>query len=596
MLRKFVFALAAALVTITVLSSCGSVTKPAAPSLNLDYRAVKLFNFSWADVSGETSYKLLEDEDGSGDYEEIANIPANTSSYELEVFLPNKVNARYKLAVCNDVGCGESAPANVDVSQLERAVGYFKASNAEADDRFGFSLAISADGKTLAVGAKKEDSSATGVNGNQNDDLTTDSGAVYVFTRTDSGWTQQAYIKASNTGEEDQFGYSLAISADGKTLAVGALGEASNATGVNGNQGDDSAPYSGAVYIFTLTDSGWAQQAYIKASNAQERDLFGYSLALAADGNTLAVGAYGEDSSATGIDGNQNDNSVSSSGAVYVFVRNDNDWSQQAYIKASNTGSSDFFGRSVSLAADGDTLAVGASGEDSSSTGIDGDQNDNSALYSGAVYVFTRSGSNWSQQAYIKASNTGAADNFGYSLTLTADGDTLVVGAPWESSSATGINGDQNDDLMTDSGAVYVFLRDSSGNWTQQAYIKASNTGKDDRFGYSLTISADGDILVIGAENESSSATGIGGDQNDDSTSVSGAAYLFRRSSSGWIQQTYIKATNPGAGDWFSWPLAISGDGKTLAVAAQGEDSSASGIGGDQTNDSAENSGTVYIF
>ena len=596
MLKKFVFALAAALATITVLSSCGSASKPAAPSLNLDYQAVKLFNFSWTDVSGEASYKLLEDKDGSGDYEEMANIPANTSSYELEVFLPNKVNARYKLAVCNDVGCGESAPANVDVSQLERAVGYFKASNAEADDRFGFSLAISADGKTLAVGAKKEDSSATGVNGNQNDDLTTDSGAVYVFTRTDSGWTQQAYIKASNTGEEDQFGYSLAISADGKTLAVGALGEASNATGVNGNQGDDSAPYSGAVYIFTLTDSGWAQQAYIKASNAQERDLFGYSLALAADGNTLAVGAYGEDSSATGIDGNQNDNSVSSSGAVYVFVRNDNDWSQQAYIKASNTGSSDFFGRSVSLAADGDTLAVGASGEDSSSTGIDGDQNDNSALYSGAVYVFTRSGSNWSQQAYIKASNTGAADNFGYSLTLTADGDTLVVGAPWESSSATGINGDQNDDLMTDSGAVYVFLRDSSGNWTQQAYIKASNTGKDDRFGYSLTISADGDILVIGAENESSSATGIGGDQNDDSTSVSGAAYLFRRSSSGWIQQTYIKATNPGAGDWFSWPLAISGDGKTLAVAAQGEDSSASGIGGDQTNDSAENSGTVYIF
>ena len=104
------------------------------------------------------------------------------------------------------------------------------------------------------------------------------------------------------------------------------------------------------------------------------------------DGDTLAVGAIQEDSSATGINGDQADNSASDSGAVYVFTRDASGvWSQQAYVKASNTEARDFFG---SVAVDGDTLAVGANVEDSSATGIDGDQADNSAAGSGAAYVF----------------------------------------------------------------------------------------------------------------------------------------------------------------------------------------------------------------
>ena len=110
-----------------------------------------------------------------------------------------------------------------------------------------------------------------------------------------------------------------ALSADGSTLAVGADSEGSRSTGINGNQTDNSAPYAGAVYVFTRTGSTWLQQAYIKASNTNADDGFGWSLALSADGSTLAVGALGEGSSATGINGNQLDDSATSAGAVYVY-------------------------------------------------------------------------------------------------------------------------------------------------------------------------------------------------------------------------------------------------------------------------------------
>ncbi|HOO73631.1 MAG TPA: cadherin-like beta sandwich domain-containing protein, partial [Spirochaetota bacterium] len=234
---------------------------------------------------------------------------------------------------------------------------------------------------------------------------------------------RQRYIKASNTGADDEFGYSISLYGD--TLAVGAYGEDSDATGIEGDQSNNNASASGAVYIFTRTGSTWAQQAYIKTSNAEYGDQFGYAVALY--GDTLAVGAHYEDSAATGIGGDQDDNSAEKSGAVYVFTRTGSTWTQQAYIKASNTGTDDRFGCSVSLYED--TLVAGAYREDSPATGINGVETDDTtdASASGAVYVFTRTGPTWEQQAYIKASNTDGGDNFGLSVALY--GDTLAVGA-----------------------------------------------------------------------------------------------------------------------------------------------------------------------
>jgi hypothetical protein len=481
-----------------------------------------------------------------------------------------------------------------DLAKLRSAVGYVKASNTGAGDFFGYSVALSADGNTLAVGAQGEDSNATGVNGNQANNSSPDAGAVYVYSRSGSTWVQQAYVKASNTEAFDSFGASVALSADGNTLAVGAPYEASNATGIGGNQASNSSPASGAVYVFSRSGSTWLQQAYVKASNTEEGDLFGNSVALSADGNTLAVGAEREDSNAIGVNGNQANNSLTDAGAVYVFSRSGTSWSQQAYVKASNTGPFDRFGRSVALSADGNTLAVGAPFEDSNATGVGGVDN-NSAADAGAVYVYSRSGITWSQQAYVKASNTGADDNFGNSVALSADGNTLAVGAPWEDSNAIGVNGNQANNLSPGAGAVYVFSR-SGSTWVQQAYVKASNTGADDFFGQSVALSADGNTLAVGATREYSNAIGVNGNQASNSSPASGAVYVFSRSGSTWLQQAYVKASNTEEGDFFGWSVALSADGNTLAVGALYEDSNATGIGGDQTNNSANAAGAVYLY
>src|SRR5437764_1205014 len=139
------------------------------------------------------------------------------------------------------------------------------------------------------------------------------------------------YLKASNTRQGVAFGYAVAIAGDGNTLAVGEPGDWSAATGINGNQADASVYGAGAVYVFTRSGTTWAQQAYIKASNAELGDIFGVSVSLSADGNLLAAGAYGEASSASGIDGSQADNTMSNAGAVYTFVRSGATWQQDAY-------------------------------------------------------------------------------------------------------------------------------------------------------------------------------------------------------------------------------------------------------------------------
>ncbi|MCW5649685.1 MAG: integrin [Ramlibacter sp.] len=341
---------------------------------------------------------------------------------------------------------------------------YVKASNTGSQHHFGASVALSGDGNTLAVGAPLERGTATGVNGNQYPDpllYIGETGAVYVFVRSDGTWSQQAYIKASNTEAtehfSDRFGSSVALSGDGNTLAAGAPIEASNATGVNGDQADNSAGASGAAYIFTRIGGVWSQQAYVKASNTGAGDYFGASLALSDDGNTLAVGAPGEDSSATGINGDQTNNDASGAGAVYVFARSGLNWSQQVYVKAGNARAGDGFGSVVALSGDGNVLAAGATSEDSAASGVNGDQFSSSGANSGAVYVFARSNGIWGQQSYLKAPNSEAGDSLGASMSLSNNGNMLAVGAILESSGATGISGDQANNGAPSAGAVYLY-------------------------------------------------------------------------------------------------------------------------------------------
>jgi len=466
-----------------------------------------------------------------------------------------------------------------------RQIAYLKASNPLEDAHFGCggtltghagnASAISADGSTIAVGAPHENS-----------------GAVYVFTRRGGAVAQQASIKASNPGDGASFGSSVALSRDGNTMAVAAYYEASNATGINGNQDDRSIPEAGAVYIFTRTGNTWAQQAYIKASNTgnaavgngfPEGDQFGYSIALSSDGNTLAVGAIGEDSTVMGVNGDQTDNSANQSGAAYVFTRTGSAWSQQAYIKSSLTRPNVLFGYSIGLSGNGDTLAVAE---------YDADRG------KGALYVLTRTGGIWSHQARIQAENAENGDSLGYSMAISEDGNTLAAGAADEDCPIPGINPagcEKDQPLDNSSGAAYVFVRTGS-TWAQQVFLKSSNPAKQDWFGVRLAISGDGNTVAVSAPNEDSASRGINGKQDDNTAPEAGAVYVFTRSGTTWVQQAYVKSSNARAGDEFGSSIALNRDGRTMLVGARGEDSNAKGVNGNQADTSTRDAGAAYLF
>ena len=267
----------------------------------------------------------------------------------------------------------------------------------------GFGISVAIDGDTLVVGNLNEEAS--------------------IFTRDGATWTQRAVVTASNMQLNDYFGgYPGTIALHGGTLAIGAYSEAGSSTGVNGAS-NENASRSGAVYVFTGSGSTWSQQAYIKASNTGANDLFGTSVAL--HQNTLVVGAAEEDSSSTGVNSTPDDAS-NESGAAYVFTRSNGVWSQQAYLKAFNTDSFDYFG--VSVAVSGETIVVGAWGEQTGAAGINPIP-DNDGTFRGAAYVFRRNGTSWSQQAFVKASDTmnGRSSYFGDTVALS--GATFVVGA-----------------------------------------------------------------------------------------------------------------------------------------------------------------------
>lgn len=572
-------------------SSSSSSELSNASELTLAYFQVKKFEFTWDDVDGATYYKLLENPDGSSGFSQVGDsIEAGVGKTSLVVSLHQRFNAEYILQSCNSTTCIDSDTIIVS-STLIDSIGYVKASNTDKLDYFGISLSLSGDGNTMAVGAIFEDSASTGINGIESDNSKSQSGAVYVFVLNNGNWSQEAYIKPTYTDYSDYFGYFVSLNSDGSTLAIGTMNEDSAATGINGNGNDNLATNSGAVYIYEKTDGNWAQQAYIKASNAEENDEFG-PLSLSGDGSTLAVGASLEDSNATGIDGLETDNSKSNAGAVYVFSRINNVWSQQAYIKASNTDSLDRFGTTVSLSNDGSVLAVGAPYEDSSATGVNGIDGDNTVVNSGAVYVFRLSDSVWSQDAYIKSYNTDENDRFASHVNLSGDALTLAVGSFREDSSSSGIDGDSSDNSETDSGAIYIYTFDSD-NWSYQAYIKASNSGSNDFFGADFQLSYDGTLLVVGAMYESGDTSGFNGNNNDNLVS-SGAAYLFSKSGTTWRQDAYIKSKKPNRTDHFG-KIAISNDGDTLAVSAYSETSSATGISG-YDDDTVYASGAVYLY
>jgi len=358
---------------------------------------------------------------------------------------------------------------------------YMKAPNAEFSDHFGYAVSLSGD--TLAVGSRKEDSCATTVSTTAATDVgCIDAGAVYVFTRSGTTWTFEAYVKAPNAEDNDNFGEALALSGD--TLVVAASWESSCNTTVSTTAAtNNDCSNAGAVYVFTRSGTTWTFEAYVKAPNAGADDNFGWSVSLS--GDTLAVGSYYEDSCETTVSTSAaTDNNCTDAGAVYVFTRSGTTWTFESYVKAPNGEAFDTFGWSVSLS--GDTLIATSPQEGSCNTTVSTTAaTDNDCSNAGAAYVFTRSstrsGATWALEAYVKAPNAEESDRHGESASVS--GDKLVVGTLAEASCATGVNTTAStDNNCYYVGAAYVFIR-SGSTWTFAAYVKAPNAGDDDFFG-----------------------------------------------------------------------------------------------------------------
>lgn len=455
---------------------------------------------------------------------------------------------------------------------------YLKAVNSRAGAGYGGTVAMSGD--TLVVGASGEASASSGVNGDDSDSSQPETGAVYVYIRHGNSWVQQAYLKASNPDSGDYFGHSVAI--DGDTIVVGALLERSNATGVNGNQNDNSLLYKGAAYVFVRNGNNWTQQAYLKGDNQSWPSYFGDSVAI--QGDTVVVGATGESDATSGeIDPMD----TSGGGRVYVFKRNGGTWTKEARIKGSNTEAYDNFGRSVAIS--GDTIVVGADSEMSNARVINGDESNNDLAQAGAAYVFKRAGGSWEQEAYLKAHNTDAQDLFGTSVALS--GNTAVVGAVWENGGIGGVNGNGADNSVISAGAAYVYVRTGS-TWSFQAYLKSPVPKFSDFFGQAVKIS--GNIIAVGAVYDSSDAAGIDGDAANELARNSGAACMYAREGTTWKQIAYIKAPNTGVSDAFGCSLAMTET--VLAIGAPQESSAARGLDGDMLDDSATNAGAAYLY
>jgi hypothetical protein len=490
---------------------------------------------------------------------------------------------------------------SVDFQRVWAQEAYIKAINADAGDEFGKIVRLN--GETLAVSTMLEDSNQTTITNGataNSDNTGTNSGAVYIYKRAGTTWSQEAYLKASNVLSDDLYGQFLSLNQD--TLAVAAPGEDSNQTTITNGTGsspDNSKTESGAVYIYKRTGVTWTQEAYLKAVNADSSDYFG---SVTIHGNTLAVGSNRESSVQNTItNGNtaSPDNSSINSGAVYVYKRNGSTWTQEAYIKAVNTSDVFSFGGSVAL--EEDTLVVGATGEASNLTTITNGataSNDYSAAFSGAVYVYKRTGSSWAQVAYIKAANAYQSTYFGHAVAISKD--RIAVGQRAEESNQTIItNGAtaSTDRSNAAAGAVFVYKR-TGANWVQEAYIKAANNDSLDNFGASVALGPD--TLVVGAPFEDSNQTSITNGataSSDNSISKAGAVYVYKRVGSIWSQEAYIKAANSSAFDEFGTSVSISGD--TIAVGAALEDSNETTIthgAAASANNGAVESGAVYVY
>ena len=383
------------------------------------------------------------------------------------------------------------------------------------------------------------------------------------------------YLKHCAPTANDAMGSSSRVSISENFAAVATpLDDANSDTTPSNNALADS----GAVLVYQRDElSGyWHAVDFVKASNLQASDWFGYAVSIDGIHKRMIVGARQEDSNSAL---NPANNSLSASGAGYIFERDaTGDWVQVAYLKHPSPDATDNCGSAVAI--DGDFAVMGCPDEDSNS---DTNPANDSASASGCAIVYQRSGGGaWAQQDFLKASNLGASDQFGTDVAIS--GDYIMVGSPGEDSNTDVLPGNNS---SSNSGAAYIYHYDGVSNWAQQDFLKASNLGASDNFGLSVDVTEEG-YAIVGARNEDSNSQAS---PANNSASASGAAYIFEWDGvSNWAQQAYLKHPSPTANDLFGIGVGISGN--YAVVGAQSEDSD----GPYAINELSSGSGAAFVY
>ena len=391
-------------------------------------------------------------------------------------------------------------------------------SDKAANDNIGMSVAVDATGTRVVIGAPY--SSTAGA---------LYSGKVYVFVRSGTTWTEEAILMASDRTADSILGMSVAINNAGTRLIAGAPDSA--ASGVFA---------AGKAYVFLRTGTSWAEEAILMAADRSVSASFGYSVAMDSLADRVAVGSQNADPATT-----------TDAGSVYIFIRSGSIWTESATIAAADLAANDHFGYAVALTSSGDRLIVGAPHADPSALGS-----------AGKVYIFSRSGTVWTQEAMLTASNLAANAVYGSSVDIDSLGDRIVVGA-WGAKPGA----------LNSAGSAYVYLRTGT-SWTEETIITASDVAAESRFGSSVAISDSGAKITIGASYANVSAT-----------VDAGQFYLYERTGTSWAETTLLAASDAETNGHLGYSIALAGDGTRVALGADLGD-----VGG------VTDSGKVYIF
>lgn len=317
----------------------------------------------------------------------------------------------------------------------ERVIEYTDAdSDLDSSDRFGSSLSLTDNGNTLVIGCFKEDQDGS------------NTGGVYVFTRSGSTWSFQQRLQSNPVIASSEFSnqrHGVGISGDGNYIVVG-------------------AGSSNKSHVFNLSGGTWSQQAILTPSGGTP-GTNAPSVDISQNGDTVIVGVP------------LSDGEASNAGAAYVFTRSSSTWSQQARLNHSTAAASDFFGWDVGISNDGNTAIVSAYADDISSS-----------TDAGSAFIFTRSGSTWTEQKELNQSTVYAESYFGHQSRISGDATTAIVSA----------NGYDTGSAPYDVGMVYIY--EQGRQWSEQQKIQETTFGSN--FGHAVSIS--GDTVVVGSHNE----------------------------------------------------------------------------------------------